>query len=82
MATVLSVDSQWVSGFLDGFAQEPESSADAEYTQGSHRRAVANGSLSQAFAGSMMSLMTCDTDGRGNTAGDAEKRFPRERVEE
>ena len=34
VATVLDVDGQWVSGFLDGFAQEPESSANGEYTQG------------------------------------------------
>ena len=26
LATVLGVDAEWVSGFLDGFAQEPESS--------------------------------------------------------
>ncbi len=34
VATALGVDAQWVSGFLDGFAQEPESSTDAEYIQG------------------------------------------------
>jgi hypothetical protein len=34
VATTLGVDSQWVSGFLDGFAQEPESSTGGEYTQG------------------------------------------------
>jgi hypothetical protein len=34
VATTLGVDSQWVSGFLAGFAQEPETSADGEYTQG------------------------------------------------
>ena len=34
VATALGVDGQWVSGFLDGFAQGPESSADGEYTQG------------------------------------------------
>jgi hypothetical protein len=34
VATLLGVDAQWVSGFLEGFAQEPESSTDAEYTQG------------------------------------------------
>jgi hypothetical protein len=34
VATVLGVDARWVSGFLDGFAQEPESSTDGEYTQG------------------------------------------------
>jgi len=33
-ATTVGVDAQWVSGFLDGFAQEPESSTDAEYVQG------------------------------------------------
>ncbi len=33
-ATALGVDGQWVSGFLDGFAQGPESSADGEYVQG------------------------------------------------
>ena len=34
VATALGVDGQWVSGFLDGFAQQPESSTDAEYVQG------------------------------------------------
>jgi hypothetical protein len=34
VATALGVDARWVSGFLDGFAQEPESSTDGEYTQG------------------------------------------------
>jgi hypothetical protein len=34
VATALGVDAQWVSGFLDGFAQQPESSADGEYVQG------------------------------------------------
>ena len=34
VATTLGVGAQWVSGFLDGFAQEPESSTDAEYVQG------------------------------------------------
>jgi hypothetical protein len=34
VATALGVDARWVSGFLDGFAQEPESSADGEYVQG------------------------------------------------
>jgi hypothetical protein len=34
VATTLGVDTQWISGFLDGFAQEPESSTDAEYVQG------------------------------------------------
>lgn len=34
VATVLGVDAQWVSGFLAGFAQEPESSTDGEFTQG------------------------------------------------
>ncbi len=34
VATALGVDAQWVSGFLDGFAQGPESSTDAEYIQG------------------------------------------------
>jgi hypothetical protein len=34
VAAVLGVDAQWVSGFLDGFAQEPESSTDGEYLQG------------------------------------------------
>jgi hypothetical protein len=34
VATALGVDAQWVSGFLDGFAQEPESSTGAEYIQG------------------------------------------------
>jgi hypothetical protein len=34
VATVLGVDAPWISGFLDGFAQEPESSTDGEYIQG------------------------------------------------
>jgi hypothetical protein len=34
VTTALGVDAQWVRGFLDGFAQEPESSTDGEYTQG------------------------------------------------
>jgi hypothetical protein len=34
VAAVLGVDAQWVSGFLDGFAQGPESSTDAECVQG------------------------------------------------
>lgn len=34
VATALGVDAQWITGFLDGFAQEPESSTDAEYIQG------------------------------------------------
>jgi hypothetical protein len=34
VATALGVDAQWVSGFLDGFAQQPESSTGGEYTQG------------------------------------------------
>src|SRR5205823_3344087 len=34
VATALGVDAQWVSGFLDGFAQEPESSIGGEYAQG------------------------------------------------
>jgi hypothetical protein len=34
VATALGVDAQWVSGFLDGFAQEPETSADGEYVEG------------------------------------------------
>jgi hypothetical protein len=34
VATALGVDARWVGGFLDGFAQEPESSTDAEYVQG------------------------------------------------
>jgi hypothetical protein len=33
-ATTLGVDAQWINGFLDGFAQEPESSIDGEYLQG------------------------------------------------
>ena len=33
-ATVLGVDQDWISGFLDGFAQQPESSTGAEYIQG------------------------------------------------
>jgi hypothetical protein len=34
VATTLGVEAQWVRGFLDGFAQGPESSTDAEYVQG------------------------------------------------
>jgi hypothetical protein len=34
VATTLDVDAQWVSGFLDGFAQGAESSTDAGYVQG------------------------------------------------
>jgi hypothetical protein len=34
VATAMGVGAQWVSGFLDGLAQEPESSADGEYVQG------------------------------------------------
>ena len=34
VATTVGVDAQWVSGFLDGFAQGPESSTDGEYIQG------------------------------------------------
>jgi hypothetical protein len=34
VAAALGVDAQWVSGFLDGFAQEPESSTGGEYVQG------------------------------------------------
>jgi hypothetical protein len=34
VATILGVEAKWVSGFLDGFAQGPESSTDAEYIQG------------------------------------------------
>ena len=34
VATALGVDAPWVNGFLDGFAQESESSADGEYLQG------------------------------------------------
>jgi hypothetical protein len=34
VATTLGVEAQWVKGFLDGFAQEPESSTGAEYIQG------------------------------------------------
>ena len=34
VATTLGVDAQWITGFLDGFAQEPESSTDGEYIQG------------------------------------------------
>jgi hypothetical protein len=33
VATAPGVDAKWASGFLDGFAQEPESSTDAEYVQ-------------------------------------------------
>jgi hypothetical protein len=34
VAATLGVDPQWVSGFLDGFSQGPESSTDADYVQG------------------------------------------------
>ena len=34
VATALGVDPQWVSGSLDGFAQEPESSTGGEHVQG------------------------------------------------
>ena len=34
VAIVLGVEAQWVSGFLAGFAQAPETSTDAEYVQG------------------------------------------------
>jgi hypothetical protein len=34
VATALGVDARWVSGFLDGFAQERECSTEGEYIQG------------------------------------------------
>jgi hypothetical protein len=34
MATALGVDAHWITGFLDGFDQRPESSTGAEYIQG------------------------------------------------
>jgi hypothetical protein len=34
VATALGVGTHWVSGFPDGFAREPESSAGADYVQG------------------------------------------------
>ena len=34
VATTLGVDAKWITGFLDGFAQGPESSTDGEYLQG------------------------------------------------
>jgi hypothetical protein len=34
VATTLGVEAPWINGFLDGFAQKPESSTDAQYTQG------------------------------------------------
>ena len=34
VAAALGAHAEWVSGFLDGFAQEPESSTDGEYLQG------------------------------------------------
>ena len=34
MATTLGVSSEWIRGFLDGFAQEPEGSREDEYVQG------------------------------------------------
>jgi hypothetical protein len=34
VAATLGVEAPWVSGFLDGFGQRPESSTGAEYVQG------------------------------------------------
>jgi len=34
VSALLGVDQTWISGFLDGFAQEPENSTDPEYLQG------------------------------------------------
>lgn len=34
VATALGVNAQWVSGFLAGFSQEPQSSTDGEHVQG------------------------------------------------
>lgn len=34
VATVLGVDQAWISGFLDGFAQEPEARTEPQYVQG------------------------------------------------
>ena len=34
VAAMLGVDAQWITGFFDGFAQEPETSTDAEFVQG------------------------------------------------
>jgi hypothetical protein len=34
VAITLGLDGQWISGFQDGFEQEPESSTDAHYIQG------------------------------------------------
>jgi hypothetical protein len=34
VATTLGVEERWVNGFLDGFAQRPESLTCAEYVQG------------------------------------------------
>jgi hypothetical protein len=34
VATALGVEAPWINGFLDGFDQRPESSADGEYVQG------------------------------------------------
>lgn len=33
MATALGVDQEWIRGFLDGFAQKPETDTDSEYIQ-------------------------------------------------
>jgi hypothetical protein len=33
LATSLGVEQGWISGFLDGFGEEPESSTDAHYAQ-------------------------------------------------
>ncbi len=34
VATLLGVDAHWISGFLDGFSQAPESTTAGEYLQG------------------------------------------------
>lgn len=34
VAAILGVNQEWITGFIDGFAQESESSADADYIQG------------------------------------------------
>ena len=34
VATTLGVSSEWIRGFLDGFAQEQEASREGEYVQG------------------------------------------------
>ena len=67
VATTLGVDAQWVSGFLDGFAQEPESSTDGEYIQGYlTRRGIADDPLPEGFARPTMTSTWGDLIGLGD----------------